>query len=71
MRSQDKTAAARIGVAPEVYVAERAAGKKWCSRCRTFKPAEEVRTRYCKGCYNQWEKERRAEISRKRRECDL
>lgn len=70
VRPQDRSAATRIGVPVEIYVAERAKGLRWCSACRRFLTATDVYERMCVSCKNAWMKEKRARRAVRRRECE-
>lgn len=70
VRSQDKTAATRIGVSVEYYLDMKTEGKAWCSICRSFKPAEDVPARECKACTVARLKIRREKRAQKRRDCE-
>lgn len=66
VRSQDRSAATRIGVAVAEYVAQRAAGLAWCGVCRRFLPSADVCSRQCRPCGIATKQARRAKVAARR-----
>ena len=70
IRPQDRSAATRIGVPVEIYVAKRAEGLRWCSFCKQFLPGDQVAERECKACAAARGYRVRAKRAAKRRDCE-
>lgn len=60
----DRRAAGRVGVPLAEYRARRAAGERWCPRCKAWLPAAQVPSGWCRACRRHQDKQRAALVKR-------